>query len=365
MPSSIRARRDAGNRIAGVGSIPVQQALYHRQGDDPPRRLARSTDFVDDWCDLAETIIAGFGTRAGGLGCPLVVFALPLTAKTTAVVRVVDRAGSGSGSGLAFHFLVMDHQAYERYAGDPFVVAQRLPSDWDARGDLPALSWPSEPLPPRTVADVQKVLRRVKASALREDEDPEAPDFERTVENSESPALLGGVQILVDGGKLVFARPKGDLALVESLWTLLPYSTRGKLWPASFAFNNDLGFDVVVLPRVSEAGLEGYTTEDQAALYPQGSYELALQTAAEAGDQRELETVFRRRNSSEMLRLAVWLLAGMMLLVIGSRWFMPPPSGPTVHQQKAAAAAGIVAVGDPWTAAVMLEHGKRLWSSEQ
>src|SRR5207253_9482251 len=107
--------------------------------------------------------------------------------------------------------------------------------------------------------------RRVKASALREDDEPEAPDFERTVENSESPALLGGVQVLVDGGRLVFARPKGDLALVESLWTLLPDRTRGKLWPASFAFSNELGFDVIVVPRVDESQFEGYTTEEQAA----------------------------------------------------------------------------------------------------
>ncbi len=229
---------------------------------------------------------------------------------------------------------------------------------------MPDLTWSAEPLPPRTVKDVQSVLRRVKASALREDEDPESPDFERTADNSESPAMLGGVQVLVDGGKLVFARPKGDLPLVEGLWTLLPATTRSKLWPASFAFSNDLGFDVVVLPRVRQAEIEGYTTEEQAANYPQGSYELALQIAAESGSQRDLDAVFQRRNSSEVLRMALMLLIGMMLLVIGSRWFVPhgEPVGPTAVQQKAAAAAGIVAVGDPWTAAAMLEYGKRLWS---
>jgi hypothetical protein len=282
-----------------------------------------------------------------------------LAHRQVAIVRAADQADA-TGRALAFHFLVMDQGAYEQYAGDPFVVAKRLPAEWAARGEMAALSWPAESLPPRTVAQVQQVLRRVKAAALREDEDPEAPDFERTVENSESPALLGGVQVLVDGGRLVFARPQGDLALLEGLWTLLPLSTRCKLWPASFAFGNELGFDVVVLPRFDEAELSGYTTEEQAEQYPAGSYELALQIAAETGTQRDLDAVFRRRNSNEVLRLALVLMVAMSLLLIGSRWLVPQRSGPSEEQViKAAAAAGIVAAGNPWSA--VLELGKQLW----
>jgi hypothetical protein len=341
-------------------SIPVAQALYFRRDDEPAILQARSADFADEWRADAERIVAGFGRRPGGIACPLTVLALPLTRRAVAVVRVTDQ-GDGAARRLAFHFLVMDRTAYERCAGDPFAVTRQLPATWDAAGTLATLTWPGEPLPRRTVEDVRKVLRHVKASALREDEDPEAPDFQRTVENSESPALLGGAQVLVDGGKLVFARPQGDLALVEALWTLLPATTRCKAWPASFAFSNQLGFDVVVLPRVDDAELEGYTTEEQATLYPQGSYELALQTAAESGNQRDLDAVFQRRNSSEMLRLAMVLLIGMMLVVIGSRWFVPEQAGVTPQPQKAAAAAGIVAVGDPWTAAAMLAYGQQLW----
>jgi hypothetical protein len=342
--------------------VAVEQALYHRRDDQTAELQGRSAAFADDWLPEAERIIHGFGFPPGGVACPLAVFALPLAPRQVTVVRVAAQADGAGRRCLAFHFLVMDRASYERFVGDPFALARGLPTAWGKRGELPALSWPAEPLPARTVADVQKVLRRVKASALRDDEDPESPDFQRTVENSESPALLGGVQVLVDGGKLVFTRPQSDLALVESLWTLLPYSTRGKLWPASFAFGNDLGFDVIVVPRLNVADFEGYTTEEQAALYPQGSYELALQMAAESGDQRELETVFRRRNSSEVLRLALVLLAGMALLVIGSRWLGPSPSAVGEQQRKAAAAAGIIAVGDPWTAASMLEYGHRLWT---
>jgi hypothetical protein len=344
-------------------SISLPQALYTRQGDEPPILQARSPDFADTWLPEVERIVTGFGVRPVGTGCPFTVFALPLTGRHIALVRVAEQTPGARGA-LAFHFLTIERTAYERFAGDPFQLARQLPATWDARGEMPPLPWSAAPVPARSIADVQKVLKRVKASGLREDEDPDSPDFERTAENSESPALLGGVQVLVDGGRLIFARPEGDLALVEGLWTLLPASTRSKLWPASFAFSNELGFDVVVLPRVSENEIDGYTTEEQAINYPQGSYELALQTAAESGSQRDLDAVFQRRNSSEMLRLAMVLLIGMMLLVIGSRWFVPQvePVGPTLQQQKTATAAGIVAVGNPWTAASMLEYGMRLWS---
>jgi hypothetical protein len=301
--------------------VAVQQALFHRHDGQPARLQARSAGFDDAWLPDAERLIAGFGDRPMGVACPSAVFAQPLTQGQVAIVCVTDQPDV-EGRFLAFHILVLGRQRYEQSAGDPFLLARQLPAAWSAHGELPALAWSVEQSP-RTVADVQQVLRRVKASALRENEDPESPDFERTAENSESPALLGGVQVLVDGGKLVFVRPHGDLALVEGLWTLLPYTTRCKTWPASFAFSNELGFDVVVLPQLNDADIEGYTTEDQATQYPAGSYELALQTAAESGDQRELETVFRRRNSNEILRLALWLVAGMSLVLIASRWFIP------------------------------------------
>jgi hypothetical protein len=348
-----------GNRITDVMKhVQFEQALYHRRDDEPPALQARSAGFTDAWCTEADRIVAGFGLRPGGIACPLAVFALPFTDRQVAVARAMDRT-HGAARVLAFHFLVMDQAAYQQFAGDPFVLAQNLPADWQARGDMPAITWPAEPLPPRTVAQVQAVLRRVKASALREDEDPESPDFERTADNSESPALLGGVQVLVDGGKLVFFRPAGDLALIEGLWTLLPLSTRCKLWPATFAFGNELGFDVVVVPQVNDTDFAGYTTEEQAEAYPAGSYELALQTAAETGNQRDLDAVFRRRNSNEVLRLVMLLIVGMSLLVIASRWLTVQPPSLTVEQQKAAAAAGIVASGSPWIA--VLELGKRIW----
>lgn len=340
----------------------LEQALFQRDGPDESVILGQSPGFREDWLPEILHILSGFGVRPAGQACPLAVFAQPLGKDHVAVVQAADRPGAGAGP-LRFHVLVVARKSYEEFLGDPFQLAARLPVDWERRADLPTLTWPALPPPPRTVAQVQEVLKRVKANALKEDEDPEAADFQRTPENSQSPALLGGVQVLVDGGKLVFERPAPDPELVQGLWTLLPNRTRGRLWPASFAFGNELGFDVIVTPRLNLGDYEGYNSEDMASAYPQGSYELALQTAAEAGNQRELDAVLDRRDSSETLRLAAFLLIAMIAIVVGSSLLFPPGDGPPPSRPgtgRAAAAAGVVGVGDPLTAAGMLDYYLKL-----
>jgi hypothetical protein len=335
-----------------MAEIAVEQALFDHEG----QCLAQSSGFVESWKGEAARIAAAFGSLTG-VRCPRAVFAQPLPPDHVAVVQVVDQPA------LLFHFLVLQRRAYERSFGDPFVLARQHPATWRAGEALPTLQLAEQPPARRTVADVCRVLKRVKAGALKEGEDPEA--VERTLENSESPALLGGVQILVDGGKLVFERPAPDPDLVEGLWTLLPQTTRARLWPTSFAYSNELGFDVVVLPRVPLPFEEGYSLEEHAADYPEGRYERALQTAAEAGDQEELDALFQRRSSGDTVRLAVILLVIVSLVVL----LIPRPHTPdhepvltpAQRAQRASVAAGSVAVGNPWTAAVMIEQGNRLF----
>ena len=183
-----------------------------------------------------------------------------------------------------------------------------------------------------------------------------------TPDTAESPTLLGGVQILVDGGRLLLERPQPDPRFMRALWNLLPYALRPKLWPASFAFSNELGFDALVIPPFQDISVAGYTTEEQAGDYPQGSYELALQTAAEAEDEYGLHAVFQRRTANETAQLGIRLLIGMALLVIAFRWLGPMVSKPrTDTVARAATAAGMVGVGDPWTAAAMLDAGLRIY----
>jgi hypothetical protein len=277
------------------------------------RLLGRSPGFQDEWLADAEELCVAFGDRLPGVDCPPCVFAQPFGKRYVAVVQVADQSKKSetrnpksevenskseirnSNLPLGFRQLVFPRKDYPRLDGDPFALAERFPPPWDQRGDLPSLS-----VPPlfrvRTVEEVQQVLK--------------TPD---------GPALLGGVQALLDGGRLVFQRPVPDTSLMRTLWTLLPSSNRCELWPASFAFGNSLRFDAVVTSRPNNEGFDGYLTEDQAGDYPQGRYELSLQMAAEAGDQSDLDALFRRRSRAQTWRLGWLLLIGMIVLLVVMR----------------------------------------------
>src|SRR5262249_57750369 len=134
---------------------------------------------------------------------------------------------------------------------------------------------------------------------------------------------------LVAGGRRAFERPAPDPELVRALWLLLPTSTRCTTWPATFAFGNALHFHVVVVPHAPPDDYPNYTTEELAADYPEGRYELALQTAAEAGDQRELDRLFNRRSRAQMARLLGVLLAGGAVIPPLIPWLpLAPPGAP-------------------------------------
>jgi hypothetical protein len=347
--------------------ISLDQALFLRPDCEHPQPLAHSAGFDDAWLPAAEKMMIGFGERPDGMRCPLTVFARLLTARHVAVVRVIDDAAGQYPTGLRFHFLIISKKDYVERIRDPFRLAHLVEPTWEARGTMPALMIPAEAFMPRTVAQLESVLKRIKACALREGEDPEAADFVRTAENSESPALLGGAQILVDGGRLIFERPQGDLSMVSGLWLLLPEVTRVRLWPTSFAFSRDLEFDVLVTPHVDHPMQEGYTTEEQAADYPAGSYELELQTAVESGNQRDLDAVLCRRDGQQTIRLGILLLVVVSVLVFLSRWINPAPipDPRPVPAEEIAAFTGIVAVGDPWTAVSMLGTAKMVWGKSK
>jgi hypothetical protein len=298
--------------------IPIAQALFHRLDHDKPSLQARSAEFHDDWLAEAEALIVGFGDRSAGTRCPQAVFAYPLGAAHVALVHVADQNNPDTGAPqtCGFYFFVLPRVAYERLFGDPFALARLLPPTWHAKGALAETSLPAVPLPPRSVREIQQVLQRLKAGALAEDQDPVQNTPVRTPENSESPALLGGVQVLVDGGRVVFERKEADTGLIPALWTLLPTRSRCQLWPASFAFGNALGFDALVVPRAQGDDFAGYTSEDQAEIYPQGQYELGLQIAVEAGDQRALDTLLNRRTWAETWRLAITLIIVFFVLAL-------------------------------------------------
>jgi hypothetical protein len=275
--------------------IPIEQAIYGNAEAGGYRFLARSPGFLDDWLPEAERLCTGFGERPAGIACPGAVFARPFGPKHVAVAQVADLGSDDANrpGALGFYVLILPRSGYVEWIGDPFTVADRYPPPWAARGALPTLSWPVESLPRRTVAQVQQALK-----------------------NGDSPTLLGAVQALIDSGRVVFERSAPAGQLLRDLWLLLPSSSRAELWPASFAFSNDLQFDVLATPRVDPVRFPDYLTEEQAGDYPQGRYELGLQVAAETGDQRELDALFARRSSRQTLKLAIVLVVGALIVAL-------------------------------------------------
>ncbi len=221
-----------------------------------------------------------------------VSFAIEEAARTVAArfgppadtVFVTDLAGRPAvvqGRAAGFRFLLTSPPLAG--LGIPFAVGERFPPDWAARGDLPPVEWPDEPPPRRTVEDLRAVLKA-----------------------GDAPLLLGAAQALLDGGRVRLDDP----ATVPAVWKLLPDRTRAELRPATFAPDDALGFHLSAGPPVTTAGV---LTGDQCRDYPEGRYELALQTAIEAGDQRELNGLLARRSSRDTLTLA----ATMVGLAVG------------------------------------------------
>jgi hypothetical protein len=271
----------------------------------------------------AERIAVLFGYPPPGVACPLAHFACPFGKHRVAVVRVEDRPGGL----LGFRFLVLRTELY-RHLGDPFAISDRYPPDWFATGPLPELAWPPQPLPERTLEQLDAILR-----------------------HGDGPLLLGCTQAVVDGQRVRLERDEPAEALIRSLWQLLPDRSRAERWPATFAFSDELGFHLAAVPRSQGllAGREssipiptvstlvtGPTvpatsaastrppplTEEAVRDYPPSSYELNLQIAVESGDRAALRRLLARRTTDETLRLGLYMLAFAVVAAVVSRFVL-------------------------------------------
>lgn len=288
----------------------IEQAIYGGQDAGGYRFLARSPGFRDEWLAEAERLCTGFGEHPAGLPCPGCVFARPLGRHHVAIIQVSDQGQDDAGrpGALGFYLLLLSRSLYRELGGDPFVIADHFPPHWSARGELPTLTWSAGAPPARTVAMLQKTLN-VPHSAT----------------------LLGGAQILLDGGRLVFERSGPDATILRSLWALLPTRERSELWPASFAFSNAHQFDALVVPRAAGSEYENYITEEKAGDYPEGRYECNLQSAIETGDQQEIDALLNY-NRSRMLCLIVFLLIIVLVLSLAMARLLPGPSSAATSQ---------------------------------
>ena len=348
-----------------VARFAIPQALFFQEVSETIDCVARSSDFAEDWIPAVQDLLREYAIPLDARRFETIIFARPLTKKWVAIVQVGDlRKGSPqhvTRDGIGFRVFVIDKKKYTQYLGDPFEVAEQSDSVWEGEGELPLLSWPEEPLKARTVKQVQEVLKRIKHGALKEDipgEEQMEEDFDPS-KHTESPALLGGVQMLIDGGRLVFERPEPDLSLLKAMWTLLPQTSRIDLWPATFTFNNNIPFDMIVVSKYSMDDFPGYTTEDQAADYPEGSYELALQIAAESNDQDALDALYHRRTPSETLKMGIILLIAISLILAVSSLLQPPPPDPTKEQAKIV--AGLVGMNNPLNATVYYKGAREAY----
>src|SRR5439155_7259716 len=125
------------------------------------------------------------------------------------------------------------------------------PPDWFAGGTLPDLAWPPEPLPERTVEQLDAILK-----------------------TGDSGLLLPAAQVLVDGNRVLLRRDCPDEAFARGLWQLLPTRTRRDLWPASFAFSEVLGFHLAIGPTLSAPTtvIVMPITDDEVRDYPPNSH---------------------------------------------------------------------------------------------
>jgi hypothetical protein len=258
----------------------IAQALVERD-----RVVARSEDFPEEWIAEAERVAAAYGRPAGVVG-PEALFTARFGRKHVAIVSVL---------GTSFRFLILSRPLWEAIP-DPFAIADRFPPTFNTKGTLPSLIWPEEPLPRRTVAELDAVFKA-----------------------GDGPFLLGACQTLVDSGRIIIKRDAPDPKVCRDLWALLPDSIRRQTLVATFAYSLDLGFGLAVMPAVPETGMTGYLTEDQARDYPESRYERELQTAVEHGDQQTVDRLLARRSSAETLRLAIWVLVCTALVALAMR----------------------------------------------
>jgi hypothetical protein len=263
----------------------IEQALY-----TDLKLNARSDGFDEAWQEELERVIAGYGLPTGITALPT-LFTRPFADHKQLIASV---------RGRDFHLLILDRDCYD-VIPDPFIIAERFPPDWNAHNTLPTLEWPDEPLPKRTTEQLNEILK-----------------------NGDGPFLLGGCQALVDSSRILLIREQPATELLRALWMLIPDSIRRQTTFATFAYSNELGFGLVVLPQPPNESPYGYLTEDQARDYPESRYERELQISVEMNDQRSLDKLLARKSSTEVLRFAVVLLFVFGGLSLLARIMMAP-----------------------------------------
>lgn len=252
-----------------------------------PRVIGRSPGVPFETEEAALKIAVQYGDRPQGVSCPESAFTV-VDRGTLFIVK----AGTLPGDGSPLAFRMFGIAAKDRLGLDPLAWAESYPLE-GLKGELPNVEWQHLYPRQRTVDEVRAILK-----------------------SGDSPLLLGSVQALLDGCKIAVSLAEAGPKFVRDVWDLLPEKSKAEIIPATFAFSADLGFDIVVLPELPAKGIPGYLTGDQVRDYPEGRYELALQHAAESGNQAVVDRLFARKTSREMLRLAIGMVVFALVVVL-------------------------------------------------
>jgi hypothetical protein len=268
----------------------MPQTLFHLsllRDHSGPRVIGRSPGVSFETEEWAMKVAVQFGDCPPGQRCPATVFTVDDRG-----TLIVVKAGSlpGDGSPLVFRMFGID--ARDRLGFDALAWADSQPLD-AVKGELMNVEWTATFPPRRTVDQIRTILKA-----------------------GDSPLLLGSVQALLDGCKIAVSRAEAGPNFVDDVWRLLPDKSKVEINPATFAYSAALGFDIVVLPDVPANGIPGYLSAEQVREYPEGRYELALQHAAENGNQAELDRLFARKTSREVLRLAIGMVVFALVVVL-------------------------------------------------
>jgi hypothetical protein len=136
----------------------------------------------------------------------------------------------------------------------------------------------------------------------------------------DGPLLLGGTQVLVDGGRVILTREKPDPTHLAGFWIFLPNSVLADLQASSFTRNpTDYTLAFVPLENADLVANLHCLTEEQIRDYPESHYEKELQFAIDHEDQKVLDRLLARRSSAETIRLAASLIFAAFAVLIASK----------------------------------------------
>ena len=260
--------------------ILIEQALYGSQDAGGYRFLARSPGFLDDWLPEAERLCTGFGERPAGVACPRPSSPGRWARSTSPSSRSPTRAPT-----------------------TPAGRGPRLPPAGAAAGRL-RLPRRRPVRPRRALPAALGGARRTAGPRLarRAAAAPHRGRHSRSVRapQAHQPTLLGGVQALVDGGRVVFERssptPTSSAACGRCCRQDAGHACGRRASPSATASASTRWW----CRRRRASSSPTTSARSRPATTRRARYEHTLQVAAEAGDQAELDALFARRSRAEV-----------------------------------------------------------------